>query len=98
MGTKMPSIPLKATQPPDWLSGKINEANNPVTVTLHGEDGRNVSGVPLTFIAADSSLVRAMLIEHDEGDRHISVPFEAEILSYYASLVCTGMVQLDDDR
>ena len=100
MGTRMPSIPLKASQPPDWLSGKINEANNPVTVTLHGEDGRNVSGVPLTFIAADSSLVRAMLLEHDEGEgvRHISVPFETEILSYYVLLVCTGWVQLDDDR
>ena len=100
MGTRMPSITLKATQPPDWLSGKINEASNPVTITLYGEDGHNVSGVPLTFIAADSSLVRAMLLEHDkgEGERHILVPVETGILGYYVSLVCEGSVQLDDDR
>ena len=98
MGTRMPLISLKDSQPPDWLSGNINEASNPVTVTLHGEDGQNVSGVPMTFLAADSILVRDVLLEHDEGEKHISMPVETETLADYVSLVCTGSVRLDDDR
>ena len=98
MGTRMRSISLKDSQPPDWLLGNIHEASNPVMVTLYGEDGQYVSGAPLTFIAADSSFVRAMLLEHDEGENHISLPFKTEILAYYVSLVCTGSVRLADDR
>ena len=53
---------LKQSQPPEWLSGNvILGVPNPVTVTLHGEDG-HVFGVPLSFLAADSSLDRAMLL------------------------------------
>ena len=46
---------LKQSQPPEWLSGNVSlSVPNQVTVTLHGEDGQ-VSGVPLSFLAADSS-------------------------------------------
>ena len=89
---------LKQSQPPEWLSGNvIISVPNPVTVTLHGEDGK-VSGVPLSFLAADSRLVRAMLLTHNEGEKHISLMAESEIISCYVSLLCTGWLQLGEDR
>ena len=92
---------LKQSQPPEWLSGSSGSVSlsvpNSVTVTLHGEDG-NVSGVPLSFLAADSRLVRAMLLTHNEGEKHISLMAESEIISCYVSLLCTGRLQLGEDR
>ena len=87
---------LKQSQPPEWLSGNVT-VPNPVTVTLHGEDGC-VSGVPLSFLAADSSLVRAMLLTHNEGEKHITLMAESETISCYVSLLCTGWLQLGEDR
>ena len=87
---------LKRTQPLEWLSGNVIHPN-PVTVTLHGEDG-HVSGVPLSFLAADSRLVRAMLLSHNEGEKHINLMAEKETISCYALLLCTGFVQLCEDR
>ena len=46
-----------------------NAATKPLTVTLHGEDGRNVSGVPLTFLAADSGLLKNILQFHASTSR-----------------------------
>ena len=89
---------LKQSQPPEWLSGNVSlSVPNQVTVTLHGEDGQ-VSGVPLSFLAADSRLVRAMLLTHNEGEKHISLMAESEIISCYVSLLCTGWLQLGEDR
>ena len=90
-------LTLKRNQPLEWLSGNVIHPN-PVTVTLHGEDGGHVSGVPLSFLAADSSLVRAMLLTHDEGEKHITLMFESETISCYVSLLCTGWWQLGEDR
>ena len=87
---------LKQSQPPEWLSGNVI-IPNPVTVTLHGEDGK-VSGVPLSFLAADSRLVRAMLLTHNEGEKHITLMSECETISYYVSLLCTGSLHLGEDR
>ena len=87
---------LKRNQPLEWLSGNVIHPN-PVTVTLHGEDG-HVSGVPLSFLAADSRLVRAMLLSHNEGEKHINLMAEKETISCYALLLCTGFVQLCEDR
>ena len=92
-------LTLKRDQP--WLSGSGNVilgVPNPVNVTLHGEDGGHVSGVPLTFLAADSSLVRAMLLTHNEGEKHITLMAESETISCYVSLLCTGWLQLGEDR
>ena len=96
----MPNIiNLKQDQPLEWLSGNvILGVPNPVTVTLHGEDGYKVSGVPLSFLAADSSLVRAMLLTHDEGEKHINLMAEKETISCYVSLLCTGWLPLGEDR
>ena len=92
---------LKQSQPPEWLSGSSGSVSlsvpNSVTVTLHGEDG-NVSGVPLSFLAADSRLVRAMLLTHNEGEKHITLMSECETISYYVSLLCTGSLHLGEDR
>ena len=89
---------LKQSQPPEWLSGNVSlSVPNPVTVTLHGEDGL-VSGVPLSFLAADSSLVRAMLLTHNEGEKHITLMSECETISYYVTLLCTGWLQFGEDR
>ena len=93
-------LSLKQSQPPEWLSGNDNVilgVPNPVTVTLHGEDG-HVSGVPLSFLAADSRLVRAMLLTHNEGEKHISLMAESEIISCYVTLLCTGWLQFGEDR
>ena len=91
-------LSLKQSQPPEWLSGNvIISVPNPVTVTLHGEDG-HVSGVPLSFLAADSSLVRAMLLTHNEGEKHITLMSESETISHYVSLLCTGWLQLGENR
>ena len=59
-----------------------------------------MSGVPLSFLAADSSLVRAMLLTHNEGEgeKHITLMSETETVSYYVSLLCTGWLKLGDDR
>ena len=68
---------LKQDQP--WLSGSGNVilgVPNLVNVTLYGEDGGHVSGVPLSFLTADSSLVRAMLLTHNEGEKHITLMSE----------------------
>ena len=89
-------LTLKRNQPLEWLSGNVIHPN-PVTVTLHGEDG-HVSGVPLSFLAADSRLVRAMLLSHNEGEKHINLMAEKETISCYALLLCTGFVQLCEDR
>ena len=92
---------LKKSQPPNWLFGDINEASNPVTVTLHGEDGYNVSGVPLTFLVADSKFVKGILLEHDEAEEDkqiILASTSTETISIYVSLICTGSVQLCGDR
>ena len=96
----MPNIlNLKQDQPLKWLSGNvILGVPNPVTVTLHGEDGYEVSGVPLSFLAADSSLVRAMLLTHNEGDKHITLMADKETISCYVTLLCTGWLQLGQDR
>ncbi len=97
----MSSLVLKKSQPPDWLSGDINEASNPVTVTLHGGDGRNVSGIPLTFLAADSKFVKGILLVQDEAeeDKQITLASTStDIISIYVSLICTGLVQLDGGR
>ena len=89
---------LKQSQPPEWLSGKINAATKPLTVTLHGEDGRNVSGVPLAFLAADSGLLKNILLTHVDEEKHvILVGVDVEIISFYVSLVCTGSLVLDDE-
>ena len=89
---------LKQSQPPEWLSGNISlSVPNQVTVTLHGEDGL-VSGVPLSFLAADSRLVRAMLLTHNEGEKHITLMAETETISYYVTILCTGWLQLGEDR
>ena len=88
---------LKRNQPLEWLSGNVIHPN-PVTLTLHGEDGGHVSGVPLSFLAADSSLVRAMLLTHNEGEKHITLMSETETISYYVSLLCTGLLKLGGDR
>ena len=89
---------LKQSQPPEWLSGQINAATKPLTVTLHGEDGRNVSGVPLTFLAADSGLLKNILLTHVDEEKHvILVGVHVEIISFYVSLVCTGSLVLDDE-
>ena len=91
-------LTLKRDQP--WLSGSGNVilgVPNQVTVTLHGEDGQ-VSGVPLSFLAADSSLVRAILLTHNEGEKHITLMAESETISCYVSLLCTGWLQLGEDR
>ena len=81
---------LKQSQPPEWLSGNvILGVPNPVTVTLHGEDG-HVFGVSLSFLAADSSLDRAMLLTHNEGEEHITLMFESDTISCYVTLLCTG--------
>ena len=91
-------LSLKQSQPPEWLSANvILGVPNPVTVTLHGEDGL-VSGVPLSFLAADSRLVRAMLLTHNEGEKHISLMSECETISHYVSLLCTGWLQLGEGR
>ena len=89
-------LTLKRNQPLEWLSGNVIHPN-PVTVTLHGEDG-HVSGVPLSFLAADSRLVRAMLLTHDEGEKHITLMSETKIISCYVSLLCTGWLPLGEDR
>ena len=97
----MSSLVLKQSQPLHWLSGDINEASNPVTVTLHGEDGYNVSGVPLTFLVADSKFVRGILLVHDEAeeDKQINLASTStETIYNYVSLICTGSVQLYGDR
>ena len=89
---------LKQTQPPEWLSGNINAATKPLTVTLHGEDGRNVSGVPLAFLAADSILLKDILLTHGNEEKHvILVGVDVEIISFYVSLICTGSLKLDDE-
>ena len=86
------------SQPPEWLSGNINAASKPLTVTLHGEDGRNVPGVPLAFIAADSGLLKDILLTHVDEEKHvILVGVDVEIISFYVSLVCTGSLELDDE-
>ena len=90
-------LKLKRNQPLEWLSGNVIHPN-PVTVTLHGEDGGHVSGVPLSFLAADSSLARVMLLTHDEGEKHITLMSESETISYYVSLLCTGSLKLGEDR
>ena len=63
-----------------------------------GRMAGQVSEVPLSFLAADSSLVRAMLLTHDEGEKHINLMAEKETISCYALLLCTGFVQLCEDR
>ena len=91
---------LKQSQPPEWVSGDVSlKVPNPMTVTLHGEDG-HVSAVPLSFLAADSRLVRAMLLTHNEGEKHITLMSESETISCYVSLLCTGTgrLQLGEDR
>ena len=89
---------LKQSQPPEWLSGNVSlSVTNQFTVTLHGEDGL-VSGVPLSFLAADSRLVRAMLLTHNEGEKHITLMSETETISCYVSLLCTGSLHLGDYR
>ena len=92
-GTMPNILNLKQDQPLKWLSGNVIHPN-PVTVTLHGEDGGHVSGVPLSFLAADSSLVRAMLLTHGDGEKHITLMSESETISCYVSLLCTGWLQL----
>ena len=95
------SLVFKQSQPPHWLSGDINEASNPVTVTLHGEDGFNVSGVPLTFLVADSKFVKDILLVHDEAeeDKQINLASTStETIFIYVSLICTGSAQLHGDR
>ena len=57
-----------------------------------------MSGVPLSFLAADSSLVRDMLLSHNEGEKHINLMAESETISCYVSLLCTGLLQLGEDR
>ena len=89
---------LQRSQPPEWLYGN-RSVPYPVTVTLHGQDGK-VSGVPLAFLVADSPLVRSMLLTHaDAGiEKHITLESDLDTISCYVSLLCSGWMQLDEIR
>ena len=70
---------------------------NPVTATLHGEDGQ-VPGVPVASLAADSSLMNAILDSDKEEKRISLVGVEADVISSYVSLLCKGRLQIDENR
>ena len=83
--------------PPEWLLGKV-AVPNPVTVTLCGQDG-HVSGVPLAFLVADSRFVKSILSDSDDEEKQITLDgVEKEILFSYVSLLCTGWLQMDENR
>ena len=87
---------LRRNLPQEWLLGNLS-VPNPVTATLHGEDGQ-VPGVPVASLAADSSLMNA-IFDSDKGEKHISlVGVEADIISSYVSLLCKGQLQLNENR
>ena len=87
---------LRRNLPQEWLLGDVT-VPNPVTATLYGEDGQ-VPGVPVASLAADSSLMNAIL-NSDKGEKHISlVGVEADIISSYVSLLCKGRLQIDENR
>ena len=88
---------LKRDQPQEWLLGNVS-VPNPVTATLRGEDGQ-VSGVPVAFLAADSSFVKTILSDSDEEEKQITLDgVETDILFSYVSLLCTGWLQMGDIR
>ena len=83
--------------PPEWLLGKVAVPNQ-VTVTLCGQDGQ-VSGVPLAFLVADSSFVKSILSDSDDEEKQITFEgVEKEILFSYVKLLCTGWLQMDENR
>ena len=84
---------------PEWLLGKVAVPNQ-VTVTLCGQDGQ-VSGVPLAFLAADSSFVNSILSDSDDEEKQITLDgVEKNILFIYVSLLFTGSswLQMDENR
>jgi len=87
---------LRRNLPQEWLLGNVT-VPNPVTATLHGEDGQ-VPGVPVASLAADSSLMNAIL-DSDKEEKHIRlVGVEADVISSYVSLLCKGRLQIDENR
>ena len=82
---------------PEWLLGKVAVPNQ-VTVTLCGQDGQ-VSGVPLAFLVADSRFVKSILSDSDDEEKQITLDgVEKEILFSYVTLLCTGWLQMDENR
>ena len=88
---------LRRSQPQEWLLGE-NKVPNPVTATLRGEDGQ-VSGVPVAFLAADSSFVKTIFLDCDEKVKQITlIGVEVDTISSYVSLLCTGWLRMGDSR
>ena len=88
---------LRRSLPQEWLLGE-NKVPNPVTATLRGEDGQ-VSGVPEAFLAADSSLVKTILLDCEAEVKQITlIGVEVDTISSYVSLLCTDWLRMGDSR
>ena len=95
----MTNVIFQRSLPPEWLLGKVAVPNQ-VTVTLCGQDGQ-VSGVPLAFLAADSSFVKTILSDSESEEKQITLDgVEKDILFVYVSLLFTGFswLQMDENR
>ena len=95
---KYARFPLPKAKPASGVATWYLSVPNPVTATLHGEDGQ-VPGVPVASLAADSSLMNA-IFDSDKGEKHISlVGVEADVISSYVSLLFKGrQLKLNQNR